>query len=136
MRSGCRFESLGHVKNVAMLAGVTRHVVGSSQHGRVNVRCEEAFKIVRPEIVVFSDDRKQYESQGTDAWYRQWVSRIPMLDAVPSGTLLKMRHVHIIRRDGTLTIQVDGAGRYVFTPLRVDRRSAFGLLGLLSRPGA
>lgn len=40
------------------------------------------------------------------------------------------------RRDGTLTIQVHGAGRYVLTPNRADPPSAFGLLGLLSRPAA
>lgn len=119
---------------VADLATVTVFV--ASHHGRANGRCEEAFKIVRPEIVVFSDDRKQYESQETDAWYRQRVSGIPVLDAVPSGMLPKKRHVYTTRRDGTLTIQVDGAGRYVLTPTRADPPSAFGLLGLLSRPAA
>lgn len=40
------------------------------------------------------------------------------------------------RRDGTLTIQVHGAGRYVLTPNRADPPCTFELLGLLSRPAA
>ncbi len=119
---------------VADLATVTVFV--ASHHGRANGRCEEVFKIVRPEIVVFSDDRKQHESQETDAWYRQRVSGIPMLDAVPSSIIPKKRHVYTTRRDGTLTIQVERTGRYVATPTRADPPPAFGLLGLLSPPTA
>lgn len=119
---------------VADLATVTVFV--ASHHGRANGRCEEVFKIARPESVVFSDDRKQYESQETDAWYRQRVSGIPVLDGVPSGLLPKRWHVYTTRRDGTLTVQVDATGRYLVTPTRADPPPALGLLGLLSRPAA
>lgn len=103
---------------VADLATVTVFV--ASHHGRANGRCDEVFKVVRPEIVIFSDDQKQYETQETDAWYRQRTSGIPVLDATPSTIFPKMRHVYTTRRDGTLRIQVDATGRYVVIPTRAD----------------
>jgi len=120
---------------VADLATVTVFV--ASHHGRANGRCEEVFKIIRPEIVVFSDDRKQYESQETDAWYRQRVTGIPILDSAPTGLLPKRRHVYTTRRDGTLTVKVDQSGRYIVRPTRSEPSAPpLGLLGLMGRPAA
>jgi hypothetical protein len=76
------------------------------------------FNIVRPEIVIFSDNRKQYESQETDAWYRHRVLGIPVLDGRPLGLMPRMRHVLTTRRDGSLTIRVDRFGRYLVSPTR------------------
>jgi hypothetical protein len=109
---------------VADLRTVT--VLVASHHGRANGRCEEVFNIARPEIVIFSDDRKQHESQETDAWYRQRVSGIPVLDSRPLGLLPRMRHVLTTRRDGSLTIQVDRSGRYLVLPSPTNSPQASG----------
>jgi beta-lactamase superfamily II metal-dependent hydrolase len=90
----------------------TVKVLVASHHGRKNGCCEEVFKIVRPEIVVFSDDAKRYETQQTDAWYRQRVLGIPVRNTDP----LRKRHVYTTRRDGTITINVAPSGQYIVTP--------------------
>lgn len=96
-----------------------RALVGS-HHGRENGKCEELFEICRPDVVVFSDDAKQYSTQETDSWYRQRVRGIVDLTR-PAGGILEaqpMRHVLTTRRDGTLTINVNDAGGYLITPER------------------
>jgi beta-lactamase superfamily II metal-dependent hydrolase len=93
-------------------------VMVASHHGRANGQCDELFRLMRPDVVVFSDDAKQYESQETDAWYRRRVSGIPdHQNPRPLGGYGR-RHVLTTRRDGTLTMQVDDTGRYFITPER------------------
>jgi beta-lactamase superfamily II metal-dependent hydrolase len=94
----------------------------ASHHGRESGQCQEIFDIVRPDLVIFSDDAKQYETQNTDAWYRQRVKGIPRLDIAPDPVtgIRKMRHVMTTRRDGTMTIDVDPVGNYLVTPTRQD----------------
>ena len=113
---------------VADLCTVT--VLVASHHGRANGRCDEVFNIVRPDIVIFSDDRKQYKSQETDAWYRQRVSGIPVLGSKPPELMPRMRHVLTTRRDGSLTIQVNRFGRYLVSPSRNDSPQVSGLASL------
>lgn len=101
----------------ADLASV-RVIVGS-HHGRESGKCEELFNLCKPEIVIFSDDSKRYDTQETDAWYRQRVHGIPDLSRQPTsfGTTSK-RHVLTTRSDGTLTIDVNANGGYLVTPER------------------
>ena len=77
-------------------------------------------QIVRPDIVVFSDDAKRYSTQETDAWYRYRVTGIPVIDQTPDlrTGLLPRRHVYTTRRDGTLTIDVNRSGGYLVRPSR------------------
>lgn len=116
----------------------TVNVLVASHHGRVNGCSDDVFKIVRPDVVVFSDDQKQYESQDTDAWYRARVKGIPDLGSTPDPLFgLKNRHVLTTRRDGTLTLQVNPDGRYIVTPTRVQSPTrAFGTLARLGLSAA
>lgn len=90
----------------------------ASHHGRANGQCEELFRMMRPDIVVFSDDARKYESQDTDAWYRCRVGGLPDFDrpTYPSGFV--RRHVMTTRRDGSLTVRVNEAGGYLISPTR------------------
>ena len=109
-------------------------VMVASHHGRANGRCEELFAILRPDVVVFSDDAKRYESQETDGWYRSRVNGIPDLDTPSYPLGYRRRHVLTTRRDGTLTLRVDAGGNYLVTP--TVREPAPGLLRLLARGAA
>lgn len=51
----------------AKLANVNVYV--ASHHGRENGCCSEVFDICRPDLVIFSDGRKQYGTQETRNWY-------------------------------------------------------------------
>ena len=109
-------------------------VMVASHHGRANGRCEELFAVMRPDVVVFSDDAKRYESQETDGWYRSRVNGIPDLNTPSHPLGNRRRHVLTTRRDGTLTLRVDAGGNYLVTP--TVREPAPGLLGLLARGAA
>lgn len=113
----------------------TVRVLVASHHGRANGRCEDAFRWMRPDVVVFSDDARQYESQETDAWYRARVHGIRDLDNPrPFGAYGK-RHVFTTRRDGHLMLTVDQASRYVVSPERISIRTPLlGPLGMLGIP--
>lgn len=113
----------------------TVRILVASHHGRESGCCDDVFKIVRPEIVIFSDGRKQHETQETDAWYRRRVLGIPVIGAVFSGLPATRRHVYTTRRDGTVTVQVHSDGSFLVRPSRpVSHNDQFGLLGLLGRP--
>jgi beta-lactamase superfamily II metal-dependent hydrolase len=102
---------------VAHLSRVT--VLIASHHGRKNGCCEEAFNLMRPEIVIFSDDTIQYESQDTIGWYRQRTQGIPDLTK-PFNALAgyPRRRVFTTRRDGSIAINVAAGGKYVVTSER------------------
>jgi len=108
------------LRNPAFRADLaTVRVLVSSHHGRKNGQCPEVFEIVRPDVVVFSDEARQYETQNTDGWYRQRVHGIPNIDApFDARTGYPKRHVLTTRRDGTLTINVNPLGGYLITPER------------------
>jgi beta-lactamase superfamily II metal-dependent hydrolase len=109
----------------------TVKVLVASHHGRRNGCCDDVFKVVRPEIVIFSDDAKRFETQETDSWYRHRVMGIPVRGTYP----LKKRHVYTTRRDGTITIDVHASGQYLVTPSRADDEYEF-LLELFGRRAA
>ena len=95
-------------------------IMVASHHGRANGQCEELFRLMRPDFVVFSDDTKRHESQETDAWYRSRVNGLPDLDDPRPLGGHGRRHILTTRRDGNLTLRVDDTGRYLITP---ERRS-------------
>lgn len=104
----------------------TTTVYVASHHGRENGCCEELFALFRPELVVFSDGAKQYGTQETRDWYASRTIGIPD-NSKPAGLLgPPRRKVMTTRGDGTITIEVDGNGRYLVTPAR--RGNEFGAL--------
>jgi len=103
----------------------------ASHHGRKNGQCEDAFKIFQPDAVVFSDDRRQYDSQNTDAWYRSRTKGI--IDQTSASKILlghRKRHVLTTRRDGSLQINVSYDGQFFVTPERAIPNTP--LVGLLA----
>jgi beta-lactamase superfamily II metal-dependent hydrolase len=96
----------------AELADVQIYV--ASHHGRANGQCDELFNHLRPEVVIFSDGPKQYETQETHQWYAQRARGIP--DYTRPQTILGQpeRKVITTRNDGSLRIDVN-AGRYLVT---------------------
>ena len=91
------------------------NILVASHHGRANGQCEEVFDICRPDIVVFSDDRRQYDSQDTDDWYRARTKGIVYPTSFhPSGK----RHVFTTRHDGSMQIDAAYNGGFLVTPER------------------
>jgi len=105
------------------------NVLVASHHGRANGQCEEAFNVCQPDIVVFSDDQRRYESQNTDAWYRARTKGINDLTS-QCYPITGMRHVLTTRRDGSLQINVAPNGHFQVTPERTTPRGL--LAGLLA----
>jgi hypothetical protein len=83
----------------------------ASHHGRENGCCEEAFHVMRPGAVIFSDKAKQHETQNTDAWYRSRALGIDDYDAPILGGYQK-RRILTTRRDGTMRIEAYPSGGY------------------------
>jgi len=102
----------------AKLATTTVYV--ASHHGRENGCCDEIFEICHPELVIFSDGRKQYGTQETRDWYARRTRGIPDYGK-PRGLLGQpLRKVMTTRRDGTITIEVDTDGRFWVSAARQD----------------
>ncbi|WBO22502.1 ComEC/Rec2 family competence protein [Sphingomonas abietis] len=109
----------------------TVNVYVASHHGRENGCCSEVFDICRPELVIFSDGRKQYSTQETRDWYASRATGIPDYTK-PAGLfgIEPVRKVMTTRRDGTIAIDVATDGRY---SVRGDRMEEFSsLYGLLA----
>ena len=85
-----------------------------SHHGRESGCCTELFELFRPEIVIISDDARQYDSQETDAWYRTRCRGIPVI-ASPG----ERRYVMTTRNDGSMRIEVEPNGAWRLQPLPV-----------------
>lgn len=84
----------------------------ASHHGRESGCCPELFEHMWPDVVLFSDDARRFETQETDRWYRQRARGITDLDR-PVGLLgPAKRYVMTTRRDGSMTITVDAKGGY------------------------
>jgi hypothetical protein len=90
------------------------NVLIASHHGREGGCSSDLFRLIRPEVVVISDDELQYESQRTDDWYRQRCTGVPLI-ANPT----KRRYVYTTRRDGSLKIEVDQDGNGLIQPVKV-----------------
>jgi beta-lactamase superfamily II metal-dependent hydrolase len=109
------------LKNPAFRAKLaTTTVYVASHHGRENGCCDEIFDICHPELVIFSDGRKQYGTQETRDWYARRTRGI--LDLGRPGGLLRqpLRKVMTTRRDGTITIEVGIDGRFWVSATRQD----------------
>jgi beta-lactamase superfamily II metal-dependent hydrolase len=93
------------------------NVFVASHHGRENGCCDEVFWACRPGVFVISDDEHQFDSQDTTAWYRQRAHGIPDFRLAPDPVVgHPRRYVLTTRRDGTLSMRVSPAGRYLITP--------------------
>jgi beta-lactamase superfamily II metal-dependent hydrolase len=110
------------------------NVLVASHHGRESGCCAELFEWLRPEIVVISDDERQYESQDTDDWYRN-----RCVGAACIANPFDRRYVFTTRKDGSMRIDASADGRWTLIPVTVrdwPRKPApapslnFGLGGL------
>lgn len=117
----------------AKLATVNVYV--ASHHGRENGCCSEVFDICRPDLVIFSDGRKQSCTQETRDWYASRTTGITDLTK-PTGLfgIRPVRKVMTTRRDGTITINVSTDGSYSVLGDRMNQRPA--LPGLPARSPA
>jgi beta-lactamase superfamily II metal-dependent hydrolase len=83
----------------------------ASHHGRENGCCDELFELMKPELVVISDDVMQHETQETNSWYRPRC-RGAALIADPT----ERRYVMTTRNDGSMRINVFGDGSWRLQP--------------------
>jgi len=79
----------------------------ASHHGRRSGCHDELFKLMKPEIIIISDDEKQYETQETDAWYRQRCHGAPVI-----GNPSERRYVLTTRNDGSMRINANLEGTW------------------------
>ena len=79
----------------------------ASHHGRESGCCTELFDLFRPQLVIISDDERQFDSQDTDDWYRNRCT-----GAIFAANPGARRYVATTRKDGSMRINVDGAGRW------------------------
>jgi hypothetical protein len=77
----------------------------ASHHGRESGCCTELFELFRPQLVIISDDGRQYDSQDTDDWYR---TRCAGAVFVAN----ERRYVATTRKDGAMRIDVTADGRW------------------------
>jgi len=90
------------------------NILVASHHGRENGCCAEIFKLFKPEIVLISDDERQYESQDTDDWYRNRCIGARLI-ANPA----ERRYVMTTRKDGSMRINVLPDGQWFLWPVQV-----------------
>lgn len=86
----------------------------ASHHGRESGCCTILFDLMRPEIVVISDDEHKYDSQDTGDWYRTRCRGIPVLQNPP-----ERRYVMTTRKDGAMQIDVGPDGRWLINTVPV-----------------
>jgi len=79
----------------------------ASHHGRESGCCTELFDLFRPQLVIISDDERQFDSQDTDDWYRNRCT-----GAVFAANPDVRRYVATTRKDGSMRIDVDAAGQW------------------------
>jgi beta-lactamase superfamily II metal-dependent hydrolase len=87
----------------------------ASHHGRESGKCDELFWWCRPDLIVFSDGPKEYDTQETTNWYYRRANGIP--DWSQSASLFGQprRYVITTRNDGTIRIDVTESGRWHVT---------------------
>lgn len=112
-------------------------VLVASHHGRDNGCSTEAFELLHPEVVVFSDDEVRYGTQDTADWYRGRVIGIPDLTKpIDPFWGFEKRHVLTTRRDGSLSLTVQPNGKYIVTGSRSSQPLPQPIgLGLPTRAG-
>jgi beta-lactamase superfamily II metal-dependent hydrolase len=79
----------------------------ASHHGRESGCCTELFDLFRPQLVIISDDERQFESQDTDDWYRNRCT-----GAIFADNPSTCRYVATTRKDGSMQIDVDADSRW------------------------
>jgi hypothetical protein len=77
----------------------------ASHHGRESGCCTELFELFRPQLVIISDDERQYDSQDTDDWYRTRCAGAVFVTN-------ERRYVATTRKDGSMRIDVTADGRW------------------------
>ena len=90
------------------------NVFVASHHGRESGCCTELFDWLHPEIVIISDDERQYDSQDTDDWYRN-----RCIGAACIANPSERRHVLTTRKDGSMRIDANADGRWNLLPITV-----------------
>lgn len=108
MEKGGWKNILANPQICAALAGTNVYI--ASHHGRSSGCCDELFKIIKPSIVVMSDHEIIYDTQDTNAYYRQRCHGIPVV-----GTA-NTRYVYTTRNDGSLEINVQPNGAWQISP--------------------
>jgi len=96
----------------ADLVGTTVFV--ASHHGRESGCCTELFDLIQPQLVIISDHEHQYDSQDTNAWYRSRCT-----GAVFASNPLERRYVATTRKDGSMMLDIDAAGRWAIQRVKV-----------------
>jgi len=91
------------------------NILVASHHGRKSGCCAEIFDLFRPEIVIISDDERQYDSQNTDDWYRAHCR-----GAVRIFNPFERRYVMTTRSDGSMRIEVSPDGGWILLPVTVE----------------
>lgn len=86
----------------------------ASHHGRINGYSAELFQFFKPEIVIISDGVRQFDTQETDALYRQHC-----LGATVVANPLQRRFVVTTRNDGDMRINVSPDGSWILNPVSV-----------------
>ena len=84
----------------------------ASHHGRESGCCAELFALLRPQLVIISDDERQYDSQDTDDWYRTRCSGAVFVTN-------ERRYVATTRNDGSMRIDVTADGRWTIQRVTV-----------------
>lgn len=105
-------------------------ILVASHHGRANGRCEEVFRLCRPEVVIISDYEHRHLSQQTVGWYGDRVNGIA--DNTVGWTLAgpQLRKVLTTRNDGSLRIVASADGHFtIWKDALIQGR------GLLNRAG-
>jgi hypothetical protein len=84
----------------------------ASHHGLESGCCSELFALLRPQLVIISDDERQYHSQDTDNWYRTRCSGAVFVTN-------ECRYVATTRKDGSMNIDVTADGRWTIQRVTV-----------------
>jgi hypothetical protein len=85
----------------------------ASHHGRESGCCTELFELFRPQLVIISDNQRQYDSQDiTDDWYRTRCAGAVFVTN-------ERRYVATTRKDGSMRIDVTADGRWTIQSMTV-----------------
>lgn len=89
--------------------------VGSREfalNGRESGCCTELFELFRPQLVIISDDERQFDSQDTDDWYRTRCTGAVFVTN-------ERRYVATTRKDGSIRIDVTADGGWTIQRVTV-----------------
>jgi beta-lactamase superfamily II metal-dependent hydrolase len=84
----------------------------ASHHGRESGCCTDLFELFRPQLVIISDDGRQYDSQDTDDWYRTRCTGAVFVTN-------ERRYVATTRKDDSMRIHITADGRWTIQRVTV-----------------